>query len=101
MNKKVEPPNQPEEQKETEEGRKLYATKYGAKYHFERTCEHLKGYLNFEKKACRMCLQTIKEILTLSASSGSTQSHTMLGFSAPLQMNAWPIKATKGAKTKG
>ena len=35
---KVEPPNQPEEQEELQKGRKLYATKYGEKYHFESTC---------------------------------------------------------------
>ena len=65
------PPTQPEGPEEQQEGRKLCVTKYRKKYHFEKTRDGLKGYQNFERKACTLCQQRTKEILTLSASSGS------------------------------
>ena len=37
--KPKEPPIHPAETSESQEGRKLYATKFGAKYHFDRNCK--------------------------------------------------------------
>ena len=74
------PPRPAESPEEQQEGRKLYVTKCGEKYHFEKTCNGLNGYQSFKKKARRMCRQRTEEILTLSACSGSVQSQTTLGF---------------------
>ena len=37
------PPRQPEGPEERSEGRKLYVTKYGEKYHFDAICKCLNG----------------------------------------------------------
>ena len=77
---KVEQPNQPEEQTESQEGRKPYATKFGEKCRFDGTRKGFNDFPNFEKKACPMCKERTKEILNSSGSSSSTQSATILGF---------------------
>ena len=41
------PPRPPEGQTEHSEGSKLYVTKYGEKYHLEKTCDRLKGHQSF------------------------------------------------------
>ena len=38
-----------------QEGRKLYATKYGDKYHFDKECKGFNGHRNFEWKSCTIC----------------------------------------------
>ena len=78
-----ESPNHPEKTSESQEGRKLYATKFGAKSHFDSNCKGFNGNPNFEKKPCPKRKARTAEILNLSegyGSSSSTQSASILGF---------------------
>ena len=56
-----------------QEGRKLYATKYGEKYHFDKHCKGFNGHPNFEWKSCMICKGQTERILDLS-NSGSSSS---------------------------
>ena len=56
-----------------QEGRKLYATKYGEKYHFDKHCKGFNGHQNFEWKSCVICNGQTERILDLS-NSGSSSS---------------------------
>ena len=66
--KKNEPPPVPQE------GRKLYATKYGEKYHFEQFCKGFNGNQSFEWKSCMTCKPRTKKILDLSDSGSSSST---------------------------
>ena len=72
---KSEPPNQPEETSESQEGRKFYATKFGAKYHFDSNCKGFSDNPNFEKKPCPKCKARTAGILNLSEGSGVLVQH--------------------------
>ena len=65
--KKEEEPSVPQE------GRKLYGTKFGEKYHFDRFCKGFNGHQNYEWKSCPTCNEKSKEVLDLS-NPGSTSS---------------------------
>ena len=56
-----------------QEGRKLFATKYGEKYHFDKHCKGFNGHQNFEWKSCVICKGQTERILDLS-NSGSSSS---------------------------
>jgi hypothetical protein len=76
--KSEEPPKPPA-------GRKLYATKFGVKYHFNKLCKGFNGNPNFEKKPCSNCRAKTAKILDLSdsGSSSSTEARVKddtLGF---------------------
>ena len=63
----IEKPQVPQER------RKLYATKYGEKYHFEQFCKGFNGNQSFEWKSCMTCKPKTERILDLS-NSGSSSS---------------------------
>ena len=76
--KSKEPPKPPA-------GRKLYATKFGAKYHFNKFCRGFNGNPNFEWKTCSICRAKTAKVLDLSdsGSSSSTEARVTddtLGF---------------------
>jgi hypothetical protein len=71
--KSSEPPQPPEEQ---QEGRKLYATKYGEKYHLDKDCKGFNGHRNFEWKPCEVCKGRTQRILDLSGSGSSSSTDT-------------------------
>ena len=56
----------PPSQEGEEEGRKIYVTKSGEKYHLNRRCESLKGYRSYDRKACEICKERTQRILTLN-----------------------------------
>ena len=62
-----------EEPPKPQEGRKLYATKFGEKYHFDKNCKGFNGRPNFEWKSCMICKGQTERILDLS-NSGSSSS---------------------------
>ena len=68
--KKSKEPPQPQE------GRKLYATKYGDKYHFDKECDGFNGHRNFEWKSCMICKGQTQRILDLSNSGSSSSTDT-------------------------
>ena len=59
-----------------QEGRKLHATKFGAKFHFNKFCRGSNGNPSFEKKPCSNCRAKTANILDLSdtGSSSSTEA---------------------------
>jgi hypothetical protein len=65
--KKNEEPSVPQE------GRKLYATKFGDKCHFERYCKGFNGRPNIDWKSCMTCQSKTEGILGPS-NSGSSSS---------------------------
>ena len=58
---------------EPQEGRKLYATKFGEKYHFEKFRTGFNGNRSSEWKSCMTCQTKTEGILDLS-NSGSSSS---------------------------
>ena len=56
-----------------QEGRKLYATKLGEKYHLYKFCKGFNGNANFEWNACATCKSKTEKVLDLS-NSGSSSS---------------------------
>ena len=62
------------------EGRKLYGTKFGDKYHFKPTCKGFNDYPNFEKKPCVSCQTRITRIIDLAEGPRADISETILGF---------------------
>ena len=74
-----------EEPPKPQEGRKLYATKFGAKYQFNKFYKGSNGNPNFEKKPCSNCRAKTAKILDLAdtGSSSSTEARVKndkLGF---------------------
>ena len=67
------PPQQPEAQPE---GRKLYATKFGEKYHFDKECKGFNGHQNFEWKPCEACKGRTQQIINMSRSGSSSSTDT-------------------------
>ena len=57
-----------------QEGRKLYATKFGEKYHFDKFCKGFNGNANFEWKACATCKSKTEKVLDLSESGSSSST---------------------------
>ena len=71
--KSKEPPQLLEEQ---QDGRKLYATKLGEKYHFDKDCKGFNGHRNFEWKPCAVCKGRTQRILDLSNPGSSSSTDT-------------------------
>jgi hypothetical protein len=67
-------------QNEVPEGRKLYGTKSGEKYHFKGTRSGLNGYPNSEKKPRITCQGSTERIIDLTEGVRSDISATILGF---------------------
>ena len=63
-----------EEPQVPQEGRKLYATKYGEKYHFDKFCKGFNGNVNLEWKACATCKSKTEKVLDLSESGSSSST---------------------------
>jgi hypothetical protein len=70
------PPQQPEAQPE---GRKLYATKFGEKYHFDEQCKGFNGNQNFEWRPCEACTERTQRIIDMSRSGSSSSTDTGAG----------------------
>ena len=66
--------NNKEEPSVPQEGRKLYATKFGEKQHFDKFCKGFNGRPNFEWKPCMTCKVKTERILDLSYSGGSSST---------------------------
>jgi hypothetical protein len=62
------------------EGRKIYVTKSGEKYHLSQGCETLRGYRSYERKACEVCRQRTEQIRTISIYGSPNQRETELMF---------------------
>ena len=67
------------------EGRKLYATRFGEKYHYKTDCKGFNGNSNFEKTLCQRCKERTKQILeeVIGSSSSSHMPNSDLGFEVP------------------
>jgi hypothetical protein len=65
------PPPHPEAQRE---GRKLYATKFGDKYHFEKDCKGFNGRPNHTWKPCEACKGRTQRIIDMSESGSSSST---------------------------
>jgi hypothetical protein len=63
-----------------QEGRKIYVTKTGIKYHLTQSCDTLKGYRSYEKRACERCSERTQEILNINPNGSPPQSETELMF---------------------
>ena len=70
----------PQQQEVPDEGRKMYVTKSGEKYHLSQGCDTLRGYRSYERKACEVCKQRTEQILTISTYGSPPQSETELTF---------------------
>ena len=62
------------------EGRKIYITKTGIKYHLTQGCDNLKGYRSYERRACERCSERTQEILDINPNGSPPQSETELTF---------------------
>ena len=65
-----------EEDRRPQEGRKLYATSFGEKYHFLSFCKGFNRISNFEWPSCSTCSTKTEGILDLSKSKGSSSTDT-------------------------
>ena len=63
-----------------DEGRKIYVTKSGEKYHLSRRCDTLKAYRSYERRACEFCKERTRQILTLNPNGRQSQSESELTF---------------------
>ena len=75
----------PEEPLPQPEGRKLYISRSGEKYHFDTTCKGFNGQPNFEKNPCPQCQQRSQQILEAiilhrGGASSSRAPNNELGF---------------------
>jgi hypothetical protein len=63
-------------------GRRLYGTRYGEKYHFSTDCKGLNGQPNFGKNPCQRCQQRTKQILVavIGSASSSNMPSSETGF---------------------
>ena len=75
-----EEPVPPPPQEVADEGRKIYVTKSGEKYHLSQGCDTLRGYRSYERKACEVCKQRTEQILTISTYGSPPQRETELTF---------------------
>jgi hypothetical protein len=75
-----EEPVQPPPQEVAHEGRKIYVTKTGIKYHLNQRCDTLRGYRSYEKRACERCTERTQEILMINPNGSPPQSETELTF---------------------
>ena len=75
-----EEPARPPPQEVAHEGRKIYVTKTGQKYHLNQRCETLRGYRSYEKRACERCTESMQEILMINPNGSPPQSETELTF---------------------
>ena len=75
-----EEPVQPPPQEVVQEGRKIYVTKTGIKYHLNQRCDTLKGYRSYEKRACDRFSERTQEILNINPNGSPPQSETELMF---------------------
>ena len=64
------------------EGRKLYTTRCGERYHFDANCKGLNGQPNFAKNPCLRCRQRTENILeaTIGSASSSRVPNNEIGF---------------------
>jgi hypothetical protein len=96
------PPQQPEAQTG---GRKLYATKFGEKYHFDKDCKGFNGHKNFEWKPCEGCKGRTQQIIDMSRSGSSSSTDTgakrELVFSLDFTYYHEGECAEKGTQNKG
>ena len=67
------------------EGKRLYGTKFGKKYHFKADCEGFNGHPNFGKEPCQRCKERTKRVLeeVIGSSSSSHMPNSELGFEVP------------------
>ena len=72
--------HEPPPQEIQDEGRKIYMTKSGEKYHLSQGCDTLREYRSYERKACEVCRQRTEQILTISTYGSPPQSETELTF---------------------
>ena len=70
----------PSTSQQREQGRKLYITQYGEKYHLKRTCQGLQSYRSYEKDAAPCCLESSQRILVFNRSQPTLQRETELSF---------------------
>jgi hypothetical protein len=65
-----------------QEGRKIYITKTGIKYHLNQRCDKLKGYRSYERKSCERCVERTRDILDINPNQSPPQEETELTFAA-------------------
>jgi hypothetical protein len=70
----------PTPQEIQDEGRKIYVTKSGEKYHLSQGRKTLRGYRSYERKACEVCKERTQRTLTFNPNGRRPQSATELGF---------------------
>ena len=70
----------PPTQEAEDEGRKIYVTKSGEKYHLSQGCKTLRGHRSYERKACETCRERSQRILTISAYGSPNQKETEIMF---------------------
>ena len=64
------------------EGRKLYSTRCGERYHFDTNCKGLNGQPSFAKNPCQRCQQRTEHILeaVIGSASSSRVPNNEIGF---------------------
>jgi len=65
-----------------QEGRKIYITKTGIKYHLSQGCDNLRGYRSYERKSCEQCVERTRDILDINPNQSPPQAETELTFAA-------------------
>jgi RNA polymerase subunit RPABC4/transcription elongation factor Spt4 len=75
-----EEPVRPPPPEDEQEGRKIYVTKAGQRYHLNQGCETLRGYRSYEKRACERCTEITQSVLTIDPNQSPPQSETELTF---------------------
>ena len=63
---------------EDENGRILFATRYGEVYHLQEDCRNTNGYVKYQKYPCKDCKKRSSEVFKFVGSSSSSRDETKL-----------------------
>jgi hypothetical protein len=75
-----EQPTTPPEGQEVPEGRRIYVTKYGEKYHLNSRCTSILNYQKFEKIPCYQCRERAEDQVSINRNGTMSTSESEVGF---------------------
>ena len=74
-----EPPTPPQGQ-EVPEGRRIFVTRYGEKYHLNSRCSSILNYQRFEKIPCNQCRERAEDQVSINRNGRMSNAESEVGF---------------------
>jgi hypothetical protein len=75
-----EQPTAPPQGQEVPEGRKIYVTKYGEKYHLNSRCTSILNSQRFEKIPCSQCRERAEDQVSINLNGTMSEAQSQVGF---------------------